>query len=324
MFQNSSILGVAGGRDLERGMFMLTNLLRFINEQHGTAFVPRGRYPAGEQGAFAISEEDGEEILWFVLKWTPGTEVPDNLRQAADVTSRPRGVGYPAPRYRLIGVAPPLEVVYSIQEELPGVPFGGRLDRHILDRLLELNGLQREQAVAPSKDWPKTVSDSVLYGGDGFCLLESLRSYSAASAALLGVVQQLVIAGIDERSPTDDIVHFDFQGSNILVDRAGVRGVVDWEGCCAGDCAFDLTTLFFYADASEEAQTKEVDRLWRLLVGQTSPRMLGVYLAHLILRQIDWSIRFHDRNAVERWLVHADNMLARLSAATETDITSGA
>ena len=35
---------------------MLSDLLQFINQQHGTAFTPMGRYPTGEQGAFAIVE----------------------------------------------------------------------------------------------------------------------------------------------------------------------------------------------------------------------------------------------------------------------------
>ncbi len=296
---------------------MLATLLRFINEQHATGFEPRGRYPAGEQGAFAIGAADADDAQRFVLKWGPGTAIPDDLRQAVSVTERLRAIGYPAPRYRLVGVAPPLGIVYSVQEELPGTPLGGRLDRPLLDRLLDLNALQRGQAVAPIGGWPRPVADSVLRGGDGFCLLDPLRSYSAATAALLGVLQRLAAGGGDERPPTNDVVHFDFQGSNILADGVGVSGVVDWEGCRAGDRAFDLATLFFYAGAGDAAEADQVERLWRRLVARTGPRLLGVYLAHLVLRQVDWSIRFHDRAAVEHWLARADGVLRRLSAATE-------
>ena len=296
---------------------MLATLLRFINEQHATGFEPRGRYPAGEQGAFAISEADADDAQRFVLKWGPGTDIPDNLRQAVSVTERLRAVGYPAPRYRLVGVAPPLGVVYSVQEELPGKPLGVRLDRPLLDRLLDLNALQRGQAVAPARAWPRPVTDPVLRGGDGFCLLDPLRSYSPATAALLGVLQRLAADGGDERPPTNDVVHFDFQGSNILVVGDEVTGVVDWEGYRAGDRAFDLVTLCFYAGAGGDGDADQVERLWRLLVARTGPRLLGVYVAHLVLRQVDWSIRFHDRGAVELWLGRADEVLRRLSAATE-------
>jgi hypothetical protein len=298
---------------------MLTRLLQFINEQHSTAFAPHGRYPTGEQGAFTISEVDGDRAPRLVLKWWPGTEIPDNLWQAAAITTRLRAVGYPAPRYRLLGVAPPLQVVYSIQEELPGTPLGGRLDRPLLDRLLELNALQREQAIAPCGTWPRPVSDPVLHGGDGFCLLDPLRSYSAATATLLDVVQRLVIAGIGERSPTNDVVHFDFQDANLLVDGDEISGVVDWEGSCSGDRAFDLATLFFYAGVGEDVKADQIERLWRLLVAETGPRLLGIYVAHLILRQVDWSIRFHDRAAVAHWLDRADDVLRRLSTLTEAD-----
>jgi hypothetical protein len=298
---------------------MVARLVEFINQQHGTAFARHGRYRTGEQGAFAVSEANGDRVRRLVLKWWPGTEIPDNLRQAAAITARLRTVGYPAPRYQLLGVAQPLQVVYSLQEELPGTPLEGRLDRPLLDRLLELNALQRKQAIPPFGTWPKPVDDPVLHGGDGYCLLDPLRSYSAATATLLDVVQQLVITGMGEPSPTADVVHFDFQGSNILVDREEISGVVDWEGSCSGDRAFDLATLFFYAGASEEAEADQIERLWRLLVAETGPRLLGVYLAHLILRQIDWSIRFHDREAVAHWLGHTDDVLRRLSALTEAD-----
>src|SRR3712207_755886 len=115
---------------------MLAPLLRFINEQHGTAFAARGRYPTGEQGAFAIAEGAGAHTPGFVLKWAPGSGVPAHLREAVAVTARLRAVGYPAPRYRLIGCAPPLGVVYSIQGALPGTPLGHRLDGPLLDRML--------------------------------------------------------------------------------------------------------------------------------------------------------------------------------------------
>jgi hypothetical protein len=298
---------------------MVARLVEFINQQHGTAFAPHGRYPTGEQGAFAVSEANGDCVRRLVLKWGPGTEIPGNLRQAAAIAARLRTVGYPAPRYRLLGVAQPLQVVYSLQEELPGTPLEGRLDRPLLDRLLELNALQRKQAIPPFGTWPKPVADPVLHGGDGYCLLDPLRSYSAATATLLDVVQRLVITGMGEPSPTADAVHFDFQGSNILVDREEISGVVDWEGSCSGDRAFDLATLFFYAGASEEAEADQIERLWRLLVAETGPRLLGVYLAHLILRQVDWSIRFHDGESVAHWLGHTDDVLRRLLALTEAD-----
>jgi hypothetical protein len=297
-------------------------LLRFINAQNGTAFALGERYPTGEQGAFAISEASGNSVRPFVLKWEEGSALPDHLRQAVAVTGLLRDVGYPAPRYRLIGMVPSLGVVYSIQEALPGTPLGGRLDRPLLDRLLALNALQAGQATTPTDTWPRPVAEPVLHGGDGYCLLDPLRSYSRRTATLLGVLQHLAAVEGDERSPRDDVVHFDFQGANILVAGDEISGVVDWEGCRAGDRAFDLATLFFYAGAAKGADTEQLERLWRLLVEQSGPRLVGVYLAHLVLRQVDWSIRFYDDAEVERWLGRADEVLRQLSDTRDEDATS--
>ena len=292
---------------------MLARLLEFINAHHGTAFAPGTRYPTGEQGAFALTDESGPGAARFVLKWGPGTDVPDDLRRAVAVTERLRAVGYPAPRYRLVGYAPPLGLCYSVQEAFPGAPMGDRPAGPILDRLLELNELQRDRALGAPRDWPRRVVDTLRHGGDGYCLLDPLRSYSSATADLLSELQRLAATPPGAHVPTTDIVHFDFQGANILVDRGEVSGVVDWEGCCAGDRAFDLATLFFYLDQDNTSPGPR-ERLWRLLLARVDPPLLRLYLAHLILRQVDWSIRFHDRAAVERWLGRADEVLRWLSA----------
>lgn len=278
---------------------MLVTLLRFINEQHGTAFVPGPHFPTDEHGAFAISETSGDSVRRNVLKWGQGTIVPEELRQAVIVTDRLFAVGYPVPRYRLVGVAQPLGVVYSVQEELSGAPPGGWPDQQLLNRLLELNALQRGRAVAPTDTWLRTVFETVLHGGVGFCLTvtEPPRSYARETMALLGVIQRLARADIEERSSNNDVVHFDFQGPNILVEGDKVSGAVDWEGCSSGDRAFDLATLYFYGCRS--AKAAQSDRLWQQQLERCGERLLSVYLAHLILRQVDWSIRFHDRDSVE-------------------------
>ncbi len=292
------------------GARMLTELLHFINERHGTLFPAGARYPTGEQGAFAIAAGAAR----FVLKWRRGTEVPAGLRAAVATTRQLWAVGYPAPRYRLVGFAPAPGVNYSVQEALPGAPLGARLDGIALDRLLGLNELQRGQAGAGPRDWPGPIVETVLRGGEGFCLLAPLRAYSAETAGLLAVLQRLVADHAGERAPTEDIVHFDFQGANILVERGRVSGVVDLEGTVAGDAAFDLATLFFHSDddGAEGASPGPRERLWRRLASRTTPGLRRIYLAHLILRQVDWAIRFHDRQSVERTLRRADEVLARL------------
>ena len=77
----------------------VATLLQLINEQHGTAFELLERYSSGEQGAFAIADQDGRR---YVLKWEADEGFPDRLKEVSLVTETLRKVGYPAPRYHLI------------------------------------------------------------------------------------------------------------------------------------------------------------------------------------------------------------------------------
>jgi hypothetical protein len=270
-------------------------LLEIVNAWHGTTFQLVGRYPQGENGAFAVVDRTGRR---GVFKREPAARELGRLREIAALTARLRDGGYPAPEYLVVGDIP--GGCYSIQEELPGTPQP-HVPVALVPRLIALNLAQRGQGfVAPNRgEWPDRVINPVLYGGDGYCLLDSLRTYSAATAGLLNTLQNLVAAGADARYETGDIVHFDFNPANILIDDGRVGGVVDWQDPCAGDCAFDLVTLFYYSyDDSPDVR----DLLWRHLIARVSPAVLGAYLAHMALRQVDWSIRFYDHATVARWL----------------------
>ncbi len=57
----------------------------------------------------------------------------------------------------------------------------------------------------------------------------------------------------------------------------------------AGDRAFDLATLLFYYYDHDEIR----ERLRARLLELAGPAAARAYLAHLVLRQVDWSLRFH-------------------------------
>jgi aminoglycoside phosphotransferase (APT) family kinase protein len=274
-------------------------LLRWINQRLQTDFVLVERYTAGEQGAYAIVDRAGQR---FVLKWSADARDLDNYRVAAATASVLRTVDYPAPVYRYVGALQ--QGSYVIQDELPGRPMGVVSDAFLLP-LLQLNGLQAGRAIPGPRDWPSRVVETVLVGGDGYCVLDSLRHYSQTTSELLSALQALVSARARNRFETNDIVHFDFQPSNILVDSGTISGVVDWEGSCAGDCTFDLATLLFYSYDVPELRR----RLWRESLERAAPDALAVYLAHLILRQVDWSIRHHDRDTVDYFIIRARDVL---------------
>ena len=211
-------------------------LLQSINALHQTTFALVEQYPDGEQGAFAITDHLGRRC---VLKWEPGADNLSRMQEARAVTDLLRSIGYPAPPSLFMGYA--LEGLYSIQSALPGSPLRS-LTTTLLPRLFELNWLQVGRALPGQRDWHQEVINTVLSGGDGYCLHASLQQYSRGTAHLLHELQALVVAYQAEPHRTGDIVHGDFQHTNMLIHDEQISGVIDWDGSSAGDCIFDVAT----------------------------------------------------------------------------------
>lgn len=284
------------------------NLVAAINREHGLALVLAKRYAGGEQGAYRVLAPGGARL---VLKWSAGATHLARFGHAAEVASRLSELGYPVPRFLLSGLIG--DVAYMLQSELPGAPLQ-QLGAEVVAALLDLNRLQAGQAIQTGMgpaSWPGVVVDTILHGGAGYCLLETLRDHSARTRALLGTLQAVAAAHSGAACPTTDIVHFDFTPANILAQNGRISGVIDWEGTCAGDRAFDLLTLLFYSYEQAEFRAQ----LWAQAREYSSVEALRLYLAHLILRQVEWSLRYHSQATSERWLTRADQVLRELVLA---------
>ncbi|HEY4388629.1 MAG TPA: phosphotransferase, partial [Ktedonobacteraceae bacterium] len=242
----------------------------------------------------------------YVLKWQSDLEHANHLQYVRAVTDQLRAQGYPAPEYRWFGHA--LGGIYSLQTTLPGTPLQ-TITEPLLTRLLELNELQVGQAPLGPRHWPEEVVNTVLSGGQGYCLHTSLQHHSPETAHLLHQLQEIVIMYREEITETNDIVHFDFQHANILTHQQEISGVIDWDGIRAGDAAFDLATLLFYA--YDEVAIRE--HLWQYLLQRTSLSVVSVYLAHLILRQVDWSLRYYDQATSERYISRSQALLQEIA-----------
>jgi hypothetical protein len=315
-------------------------LLRLLREA-GRDLAALTPTRAGESGeAFWAVGRDGTVGL---LKIMPRPGALGYLRALEMILGRLRERGYPAPPWRDCGEAAGL--AFWIQQlatgtaldRAAGVPDGERVAR-LLPGLLRLNDAQAGlgDAAAPVRlAWPELIATTLTEGGDGYCVHATL----AADPRTRGLLDLLRRTG-DRCGPAigagRDFVHYDFSPANLLSDgfaagrrRGGVRGVVPpgRHGAAitgvidinppvlAGDRAFDLATLLFYLYDHEQVRAALLARLLSLAGG----RAAAAYLAHMVLRQVDWSLRFHPEAAATRRHLR----LARLVAADLDGIATG-
>jgi hypothetical protein len=274
--------------------------LGLLTEREGIAFELVGRYGRGEsRSAYRVADQRGR---YFALK-VAGS---DRIRRAVATTERLRGARYPAPAYLRAGAVSDANW-YALIEELPGA-HPASLANGLAEQALALIEGQAGLAFLPVEG-PRIV-DTLLFGADGYALHETMRTHSMATSSLLDEIVAIGRRYFDLDFPSADIVHGDFSHANVLVLDGKISGVVDWEGADSGDRAFDIATLLFYELEDETAQ----QTLWDALLKLTGPHRTNVYLAHMMLRQVEWSARNHAPSAVERFLSRSERLLSELKA----------
>ena len=268
-------------------------ILAHINAERGTSYRLVGRYAQGDSGAARKVVDDAGNR--YALKLGPSNSAEVGSAHPGRTTARLRSLGYPAPEYVVVGIAG--ETWYVLQTAIRGEPIGNRISLALLPQILHLTNLQRGQGDSASEN-PERIIRGVMEGYEEYCVINTLRSYSGESAALLDHLQRVVTANASECPRRNDIVHWDFHTNNLLMEDDRITGVIDWEGCCSGDAAFDLATMLFYTWSVTDFR----DALMRAMLERTTRGAVAVYLAHMIVRQLDWSIRHHGRKTVEQWM----------------------
>jgi fructosamine-3-kinase len=281
-------------------------LLDVVASEHGRAFTLNGEMSGGDgPGAWALDSADGPAVLKFL----PGRdEVADlELRGAAIDVLRERG--YPAPRLLCLGTVP--TGTYLVQERLPGAPIGAGFTPDQLDETLRLHDLHADIGVPlPGEPWPLPVTRPIFEGADGFCVIESMRSYSPETDAFLDELQQMTREHVDDIRNTGDLVHFDFQYANILGENGRVTGVIDWEAAMLGDRGFDLAAFAFYVFDDDALRRKLLARATDI----SGLPALRVYLAHIMFRQTEWCTRYYGDDLVRFYLRHSRTILGELDS----------
>jgi hypothetical protein len=261
---------------------------RDIAEAIGLELV--GRMTHGESGgAFEVRTADGTRaVLKLYMGDVLDLDAPSGLVDAL------RARGYPAPATLAKGSVD--GCAYEIHELLPGEPTE-QVTPALLPNVFALNALQREVGIVGRGPWIDEMVSTILDGRVGYCEHGAMTEHSDATRELLDRVFRIADGARGLRVSDTDVVHYDFSPYNVLSDRDQVTGVVDWNGATNGDAAFDLVTLAYYTyDYSLR------DALLSAAAAQSDPDAVVLYVAHMVLRSVDWAIRNHREFEVQ-WFI---------------------
>jgi hypothetical protein len=264
-------------------------LIDRIAEITGVQLIHEGPCPGGEVGAAYVRWPDGRRSV-----------LTEGRSRTGPLLDLARAAGVPTARYELSAHIDGARVV--VQQRLPGAPpavVDATLVHAMIGLNLRMTGLLTSYPAAPAVDLFLTTD------GPGFCLHEPLRGHSRRAGRLLDWIHE-----VGESAPAvdgNDLVHLDYHTGNVLVTGGRISGVIDWDGAGRGDRRLDLVTLRFDLAWRAPHLTGLLDERLTAL----EPDRLRAYWAHMSLRQVDWSIRHHDADTVDRWLSIAESRMRR-------------
>ncbi len=173
----------------------------------------------------------------------------------------------------------------------------------LLPELFRLNDAQAGLG-AGGAAFGDLITRTLVTGGDGYCLHSTLAA-RPDTRGLLAALRRIGENCGPAVPPGVDFTHFDFQFMNLLSDGRGLTGVVDVNPPpVSGDRAFDLATVAFYVYDAGELRRPILARLSSLATWAS----VRAYLAHMALRQVEWSVRHYPAAPATRHHLH----LARL------------
>ncbi|MHA6618021.1 phosphotransferase [Pseudonocardia sp. DLS-67] len=286
------------------------DLLARLQAETGVELELVGPLPGGQVGAALVRRPDGHEGV--LTHWGDATdEAWARIERTGELLGLARAAGIPAPRYELVRRL--ADRIAVVQERLPGEP-PSRVDLALVEGLVAIAG--RGAGLLRGRPDVPAAELYLLRSGPGFCLHQTLAQYDERTRRLLDVVRRIGAAS-PHRMAGDDLVHMDFHPGNVLVDRTGaVTGVVDWDGVGRGDHRFALITLRFdlaapAVDAQDRSARSAAARwLDNRIDDLFDEASLRAYWAHMGLRLVDWAIRHHGPDDVDRWLTVAASRLA--------------
>jgi hypothetical protein len=260
-----------------------------------------GRLAGGETGAHEVRGPDGARL---VVKWDDDLGSREARRQGVALTVRLQDAGWPVPDQWVVEES---DRTFVLQALVPGRPVDA-LSHVLLDDLLALDPLRGGLGSdVTDKDWTGHLVETLVTGGDGYCVHASLREFDDRTARLLGRIETLGRALDPTDFAADDIVHWDFHCGNVLQVDGRLSAVVDNDFVTVGDGRFDLVAL---AMSSREMPCDDGvrERLDAAAFDGLEPLRRDAYVAHFLLRILDWAIRKDRVEEVDEWLDRAGTL----------------
>jgi hypothetical protein len=284
------------------------DVLSRVREVHGRSYTEVERAAEGQSGgAWLAIDDEGRRV---VIKWFPDEAVAHRYEILVRTLSALRARGYPAPRYGPILVVPGATV--AVQQLLHG-RSGDPATPELVAQVLAINEMQLGVMDVPLLDhssWGALIAHSLLVGESGYCMHEPVRTWSPRAAALVERIENIGAATDRAALPISGVVHYDLHTGNLLVDHGSLVAVIDWEGASLGDPRFDLVCFAQHLEGRGWSQLAVP--VWRALEATVAPSALRAYVAHIVLRLVDWQIR-HQPSDVPNQLDIAERLLDRYS-----------
>jgi thiamine kinase-like enzyme len=273
-----------------------------LREATGDAYELVGRLSGGETGAHELRR--GADGTRLVLKWETDPDRQMLRRDGVELTERLRTeAGWPVPRQRHVEAPGCLLVLQTFMAGHPVRTFTSAMAADLLELHRHRLGLG---AGRTGKPWAESLIRTLVVGGRGYCLHESLRRYDARTASLVEEIEAFGRQLDPEEFGGRDIVHGDLHIGNLLGQDGELSAIVDTDFCTVGDAAFDLVTLALSSGTVPSASDVRRD-LFRRALDPLPPLRRTAYLGHLFIRVLDWPIRRGSADEVEHWLSQVEH-----------------
>ena len=247
-----------------------------------------GRLPGGvNAGAMRVQVAGRADAVLKAVPRTHSDLLHETLR-AQRVVEHMRGRGYPTPAW--LGVGATATHVWHLMDFVDAVP-APELTTSLVEQLMQVNELQAGQAGEPHDHW--RYAWRIVTGQE--TTVAGLSGYSSAVSAL---VERLLFACATLPPPpgAPDMVHADFNPSNVLTRDGVVVAVVDIENAGSGTRATDLVTLQWHT--FQDPLDGVRSRLWTKILDLVGWEWAAALAATQILLQLEWRIRLARGDAV--------------------------